>query len=68
LIFDQGTLDVYTAMSVALVSVFGVLLIVSLLNAFGWIRVPQRGVDVVLVAAIISLVAALVAALLAVLL
>jgi hypothetical protein len=61
-------LDVYAAASAVLVSAFGILLIVSLLNAIGRIRVPQRMMDALLVVAIISFVAALVAALLAVLL
>jgi hypothetical protein len=64
---DQGALDVYAAVSVALVSVFGMLLIVSLLNAIGRIRVPRRMMDALLVVAILSAVAAVVAALLAVL-
>jgi hypothetical protein len=68
LIFDQGALDVYVAVSVALIVVFGVLLVISLLNISGRIRVPRRVMDALLVATSLSVVAALVAALLAVLL
>ncbi len=68
MIFEQGALDVYVAVSVALIVVFGVLLVISLLNISGRVRVPRRVMDVLLVAASLSVVAALVAALLAVLL
>ena len=67
MIFDQGALDQFAAVSVALVVVFGVLLVISLLNISGRIRMPHRVMDALLVAASLSVVAALVAALLAVL-
>jgi hypothetical protein len=59
---------VYVAVSVALIVVFGFLLVISLLNISGRVRVPRRVMDALLVAASLSVVAALVAALLAVLL
>jgi hypothetical protein len=68
LVFDQGALEVYAAVSVALVGVFGVLLIISLLHAVGRIHVPRRAHAALLGAVMISVVAAVVAALLAVLL
>ena len=67
MIFDQGALDVYVAVSVSLIVVFGFLLVISLLNISGRIRMPHRVMDALLVAASLSVVAALVAALLAVL-
>ena len=68
MISNQGALDVYAAVSVALVVAFGVLVLISLLNITGKIRVPRRVMDVLLLAASLSIVAAIVAALLAVLL
>ncbi len=58
----------YVAVSVALIVVFGVLLVISLLNISERMRVPRRVMDALLVAASLSVVAVLVAALLAVLL
>ncbi len=58
----------YVAVSVASIVVFGFLLVVSLLNISGRLRVPRRVMDALLVAASLCVVAALVAALLAVLL
>jgi hypothetical protein len=68
LIFDQGTLVVYAAVSVALIVVFGVLLLISLLNITGRIRLPRRVMDALLVATTLSIAAGVVAVLLAVLL
>lgn len=63
---DQGTLDVYAVVSGALVIVFSVLVIISLLNTTGWMRVPHRVMATLLVAALLSIAAAVVAALLTV--
>ncbi len=68
MIFDQGTLVVYAAVSVALIVVFGVLLLISLLNITGRIRLPRRVMDALLVATTLSIAAGVVAVLLAVLL
>ncbi len=55
---DQGTLDVYAAVSVASVVVSGVLLLISLLNTTGRIRVPHRLMEALLVAAVVAVLLA----------
>ena len=56
MIFDQGAPDVYAIVNVALIAVFGVLLVISLLNISGRLRVPRRVMDALLVAAALSVV------------